>query len=51
MWRHVSFLLEDLCDNVVSHVSTSNDETNVWHSRLLHVNFGCMLWLANMILV
>jgi hypothetical protein len=26
------FSLEDFCDNVVNHVSTSNDETNVWHS-------------------
>jgi hypothetical protein len=42
------FSLEDFCDNVVNHVSTSNDETNVWHSRLFHVNFGYMSWLANM---
>jgi hypothetical protein len=32
-------------------VSTSNDETNVWHSRLCHVNFGCMLRFANMSLI
>jgi hypothetical protein len=25
------FSLEDLCDNVVNHVSTSVNETNVWH--------------------
>jgi hypothetical protein len=45
------FSLEEFCDNVVNHVSTSNDETNVWHSRLCHVNFGCMLQLANMSLI
>jgi hypothetical protein len=26
------FSLEDFCDNVVNHVSTSVNETNVWHS-------------------
>jgi hypothetical protein len=45
------FSLEDLCDDVVNHVSTSNDETNVWHSRRCHVNFGCMSRLANMSLI
>jgi hypothetical protein len=45
------FSLEDFCDNVVNHVSTSVNETNVWHSRLCHVNFGCMTWLADMSLI
>jgi hypothetical protein len=45
------FSLEEFCDNVVNHVSTSNDETNVWHSRLCHVSFGCMSQLANMSLI
>jgi hypothetical protein len=30
-------------NNVVNHVM--NDESNVWHSRLCHVNFGCMMRL------
>ena len=45
------FSLEDFCDNVVNHVSTSVNETNVWHSRLCHVNFGCMMRLADMSLI
>ena len=45
------FSLEDFCDNVVNHVSTSVNETNVWHSRLCHVNFGCMTRLADMSLI
>jgi hypothetical protein len=36
-------------DNVVNHVV--NDETNVWHSRLCHVNFGCMMRLASLSLI
>jgi hypothetical protein len=32
-------------DNVVNHVM--NDESDVWHSRLCHVNFGCMMRSAN----
>jgi hypothetical protein len=27
------------------------DESNVWHSRLCHVNFGCMMQLANLNLI
>jgi hypothetical protein len=42
------FSLENLCDNVVNHVYTSVDETNVWDSRLRHANFGCMSWISNM---
>jgi hypothetical protein len=36
-------------DNVVNHVM--NDESNVWHSRLRHVNFGCMMRLASLSLI
>jgi transposase InsO family protein len=36
-------------DNVVNHVV--NDESNVWHSRLFHVNFGCMMRLASFSLI
>ena len=45
MQSHVPLLFERFCDNVVNHVCTSNDETNVSHSRLCHVNFGTMLRL------
>jgi hypothetical protein len=27
------------------------DESIVWHSRLCHINFGCMAWLANLSLI
>ncbi len=46
------FSLDDMCNNnnVVNHIS-ENDESNVWHSRLCHVNFGCVTRLANMSLI
>nr|AAS07263.1 putative gag/pol polyprotein [Oryza sativa Japonica Group]ABF98438.1 retrotransposon protein, putative, Ty1-copia subclass [Oryza sativa Japonica Group] len=46
------FSLNDMCNNhnVVNHIS-ENDESNVWHSRLCHVNFSCMTRLANMSLI
>ena len=46
------FSLNDMCNNhnVVNHIS-EKDESNVWHSRLCHVNFGCMTRLANMSLI
>jgi hypothetical protein len=28
-----------------------NDESNVWHSRLCHVNFGCMMHLTSLSLI
>jgi hypothetical protein len=42
--------LTDACFNSVNHVSHDN-ETNVWHSRLCHINFGCMTRLAGMDLI
>jgi hypothetical protein len=33
----------------VNHVI--NDESNVWHSRLCHVNSGCMMHLASLSLI
>jgi hypothetical protein len=36
-------------NNVVNHVM--NDESNVWHLRLCHVNFGCMMRLASLSLI
>jgi hypothetical protein len=34
------FSLDDGCNKVVNNV-VNVDESNVWHSRLYHVNFGC----------
>ena len=40
----------DVCNNVVNHTIISN-ESNIWHSRFCHVNFGCLTRLANMNLI
>ena len=42
--------LSDDCNKVVNNV-INVDESNVWHSRLCHVNFGCMMRLANLSLI
>ena len=42
--------LSDSCTKVINHVCNDN-ESNVWHSRLCHINFGCMTRLANMSLI
>jgi hypothetical protein len=42
-------LLEN-CNNVVNNVMNI-DESNVWHLRLCHINFGCMARLANLSLI
>ena len=42
--------LNDACVNSVNHVS-QDSETNVWHSRLCHINFGCMTRLAGLNLI
>ena len=44
------FSLDDGCNKVVNNV-VNVDESNVWHSRLCHVNFGCMSRLANLSLI
>jgi len=44
------FSLSDDCNKVVNNV-INVDESNVWHSRLRHVNFGCMMRLANLNLI
>jgi hypothetical protein len=36
--------LMDVCNNVVNSVSIC-DETDLWHSRLCYVNFGCLMRL------
>ena len=42
--------LSDDCNKVVNNVDNV-DDSNVWHSRLCHVNFGCMMRLANLSLI
>ena len=43
-------LLDDACNKVVNNVNVSN-ESNIWHSRLCHINFGCLTWLVNLNLI
>jgi hypothetical protein len=43
-------LLADVCNKVANNVNVS-DETNIWHSRLYHINFGCLMRLANLNLI
>jgi hypothetical protein len=45
---HLALL--DVCNKVVNHIY-ANIETNVWHSRLCHVNFSCMTHIAKMNLI
>jgi hypothetical protein len=42
-----------LCENNVKYVNHVNnhDEANVWHSRLCHINFGCMSRLVGLNLI
>jgi hypothetical protein len=42
--------LIDTCFNSVNHVSHDN-ETNIWNSRLCHINFSCMTRLAGLNLI
>ena len=42
--------LSDVCNKVAYNV-INVDESNFWHSRLCHVNFGCMMCLANLSLI
>src|SRR3954470_510103 len=42
--------LSDICTKVINHICHDN-ESNVWHSRLCHINFGSMTRLANMSLI
>ena len=43
-------LLDDVCNKVVNNVNVS-DESNIWHSRLFHINFGCLTRLVNLNLI
>jgi hypothetical protein len=42
-----------LCENNVKYVNHINnhDEANIWHSRLCHINFGCMSCLVGLNLI
>jgi hypothetical protein len=41
--------LHDMCNKTMNNVISN--ESNIWHSRLCHVNFGCLSWLANLNLI
>jgi hypothetical protein len=42
-----------LCDSDVKYVNhiNNNDEANMWHSQLCHINFGCMSRLVSLNLI
>jgi hypothetical protein len=42
--------LLDMCNKIVNTVDILN-ESDLWHSRLCYVNFGCLMRLANMNLI
>jgi hypothetical protein len=42
--------LSEECNNIINNVMNI-DESNVWHSRLWYINFGCMARLANLSLI
>ena len=52
MWRLFRFSLADFCNKVVNNIHSNVNETEVWHSRLCHIGFGCMTRLvkSNLIL-
>jgi hypothetical protein len=41
--------LHDVCNKSVNNVISN--ESYIWHSRLYHINFGCVSWLANLNLI
>jgi hypothetical protein len=41
--------LHDMCNKSVNNVFSN--ESYIWHSRLCHINFGCVLQLANLNLI
>nr|ABF94929.1 retrotransposon protein, putative, Ty1-copia subclass [Oryza sativa Japonica Group] len=46
------FSLSDFCNKSVNHICGSvDDEANVWHSCLCHINFGLMSRLSSMCLI
>uniref|UniRef100_I1PYG9 Integrase catalytic domain-containing protein n=1 Tax=Oryza glaberrima TaxID=4538 RepID=I1PYG9_ORYGL len=46
------FSLSDFCNKSMNHICGSvDDEANVWHSPLCHINFGLMSRLSSMCLI
>jgi hypothetical protein len=41
--------LYGVCNKSVN--SVISNESYIWHSRLCHINFGCVSWLANLNLI
>jgi hypothetical protein len=41
--------LHDVCNKSVNNVISN--ESYIWHSRLCHINFGCVSWLENLNLI
>jgi hypothetical protein len=41
--------LHDTCNKSVNNIVSN--ESNIWHSRLCHINFGCVSRLANLNLI
>jgi hypothetical protein len=37
--------LHDTCNKSLNNIFLN--ESNIWHSRLCHINFGCVSWLAS----
>jgi hypothetical protein len=40
---------DDVCNKSVNNVISN--ESYIWHSRLCHINFGCVSWLPNLNLI
>ena len=43
-------LYDDVCNKIVNN-AINPDESNIWHSRLCHVNFCCLSRLVNLNLI
>jgi hypothetical protein len=41
--------LHDVCNKSVNNMISN--KSYIWHSRLCHINFGCVSWLANLNLI
>jgi hypothetical protein len=39
-----------VCNKIVNNAIVA-DESNIWHSSLYHINFGCLSWLVNLNLI
>src|SRR3954469_24587027 len=43
--------LSDFCNKVVNHICAPGNDSDIWNSRLCHINFGCMTRLDKMNLI